>query len=90
VREGLVRTRTRYISLVRSLLRREGIWMRSGAASSFSTRVGEVSLPQWLAAKMAPLLAVMEKLNGEIRAADDRIAKRAAHEDGLSMSSYAF
>src|SRR5215467_6491593 len=77
VREGLVRTRTRYISLVRSLLRREGIRMRSGAASSFSARVGELSLPQWLAAEIAPLLAVMEKLNEEIRAADDRIAKRA-------------
>ena len=81
VREGLVRTRTRYISLVRSLLRREGIRMRSGAASSFSARVGELSLAQWLAAVMAPLLAVMEKLNEEIRAAEDRIAKRAREDE---------
>ena len=48
VREALVRTRTRYISLVRSLLRREGIGMRSGGTSSFVARVGELLLPPWL------------------------------------------
>jgi hypothetical protein len=34
---------------MRSLLRREGIRMRGGAASSFSARVGELSVAQWLA-----------------------------------------
>jgi transposase len=80
VREALVRTRTRYISLVRSLLRREGIAVRSGAASSLIVRVSELSLPQWLESEIAPLLAVMEKLNEEIRAADGRIAKRARED----------
>jgi transposase len=80
VREALVRTRARYISLVRSLLRREGIAVRSGAASSWIVRVSELSLPQWLEAEIAPLLAVMEKLNEEIRAADGRIAKRARED----------
>jgi transposase len=77
VREALVRTRTRYISVVRSLLRREGIGVRSGGSSSFVARVGELSLPHWLQCEIAPVLAVMEKLNEEIRAADDRLAKRA-------------
>lgn len=77
VREALVRTRTRYISVVRSLLRREGIRMRSGGSSSFVARVGELSLPRWLESEIAPLLAVMEKLNEELRAADDRLARRA-------------
>jgi transposase len=80
VREAVVRTRTRYISLVRSLLRREGIAVRSGAASSLIVRVSELSLPQWLESEIAPLLAVMEKLNEEIRAADGRIAKRARED----------
>src|SRR5206468_1839658 len=71
------RTRTRYISVVRSLLRREGIRVRSGGSSTFVARVGKVSLPQWLESAIAPLLAVMENLNEEIRAADDRLAKRA-------------
>lgn len=77
VREGLVRTRTRYISVVRSLLRREGIRVRSGGSSTFVARVGELSLAQWLESAIAPLLAVMEKLNEEIRVADDRLGKRA-------------
>jgi transposase len=77
VREALVRTRRRYISVVRSLLRREGIGVRNGGSSSFMARVGEVSLPQWLEAEIAPLLVVMETLNEEIRAADHRIARRA-------------
>ena len=77
VREALVRTRTRYVSVVRSLLRREGIGVRSGGSSTLVARVGELSLPHWLKAQIVPLLAVMEKLNEEIRAADDRIARRA-------------
>ena len=58
VREALVRTRTRYISVVRSLLRREGIRMRSGGSSTFVARVGELWLAQWLQSAIAPLLAV--------------------------------
>src|SRR5262249_6226280 len=72
-----VRTRTRYISVVRSLLGREGIGLRSGGSSSFVARVGVLLLPHWQEAQIAPLLAVMKKLNEEIRAADDRLAKRA-------------
>jgi transposase len=82
VREALVRTRTRYISVVRSLLRREGIGVRSGGSSSFVARVGELSLPHWLEAQIAPLLAVMNKLNEQIRAADDRIG-RGAKKDAV-------
>jgi transposase len=51
--------------------------VRSGGSSSFVARVGELLLPQWLESEIAPLLAVMEKLNEEIHAADDRLAKRA-------------
>jgi transposase len=40
VREGLVRTRTRYISLVRSLLRREGIRMRQRGGVEFQRSGG--------------------------------------------------
>ena len=35
VREALVRTRTRYLSVIRALLRREGIWVPSGSAAAF-------------------------------------------------------
>ncbi len=81
MRDALVRTRTRYISVVRSLLRREGIRVRSGAASSFVDRVGELSSPQALKAQIEPLLVVMEKVNEEIGAADRRLAVRAKEDE---------
>jgi hypothetical protein len=85
VRAALVGTRTRYISVVRSLLRREGIGVRSGGSSSFVARVGELLLPQWLESEIAPLLAVMEKLNEEIPCC--RRSARQASEDGCGGSS---
>lgn len=41
-RDSLVRTRTRWILLVRDLLRREGLRVRSGKAESFASRVHEL------------------------------------------------
>jgi transposase len=46
VRETLVRTRSRYISLIGALARREACRIRSGVSRSFATRVGEAGLPQ--------------------------------------------
>ena len=52
LREALVHTRTRYVSLVRALLRREGIAIPSGSASRFAQRLARVDLPPTLAALM--------------------------------------
>ena len=54
VREALVRTRSRYISVVRSLLRREGLRVRGGEAKSFGRRVGELEVPRALALAIEP------------------------------------
>lgn len=80
VREALVRTRSRYISVVRSLLRREGLRVRSGEASSFGRRVQELAVPEPLALAVAPLLAVLEQVNGQIAGAD-RVLGRRVRED---------
>ena len=45
VREALVRTRTRYISLIRALLRQQGYHVPSGSAEGFVHRVGGMALP---------------------------------------------
>ncbi len=56
VREALGRTRTRYIAVVRSLLRQHGWRVRSGGAEAFSQRVRALPLPgRWLS-EIAPLL----------------------------------
>src|SRR5215831_10340487 len=45
VREALVRTRTRFISLIRALLRQHGYRVPSGSAQGFIDRVEALSLP---------------------------------------------
>src|SRR5215468_6157017 len=44
VRAALVRTRTRYLSVIRAVLRREGIRVPSGSAASFARRLAQVEL----------------------------------------------
>ena len=80
VRDALVRTRARFISLMRALLRREGLRVRTGMAASFPRRLAELTVPEPLSAAIAPLLAVMESLNREIDAADARLARHAADD----------
>ena len=69
VRDNLVRTRTRYISLIRALLRREGYRVRSGSSDSFPRRVGELDLASHLKEEIAPLLVLLEVLGEQIRRA---------------------
>jgi transposase len=83
VREALVRTRSRYISVVRSLLRREGLRVRGGAAKSFVRRVGELEVPLALVSAIEPLLVVMDQLNEQIERADCELAKRVQEDPDL-------
>lgn len=66
VRDNMVRTRVRQIQVLRALLRREGLRVRSGQASSFGKRMDEVESPQWLCDIITPLRAVMDSVNGEM------------------------
>jgi len=54
VRDALVRTRTRYISLIRALLRRHGYRVPSGSAEAFLGRVLALALPGRLLSQIAP------------------------------------
>ena len=46
VREALVRTRSRYVSVIRSLIRGEGTGIRNGTAKTFTQRVQEAKVPE--------------------------------------------
>jgi len=70
VREALVRTRSRYISIVRALLRSEGLRVRSGDASTFVERVGELQLPTHLEETVRSLLEIMEDITERLREMD--------------------
>ncbi|MCY1074305.1 IS110 family transposase [Archangium lansingense] len=80
VREALVRTRTRYISLVSALVRHEGLRIADGEAESFVKRVAALSLPGRLMAQVAPLLSLMQHLNEQI-AFMNGVLERVAQKD---------
>lgn len=77
VREALVRTRARYISLVGALLRREGFRVKSGSAEGFSRRVEQLTVSGQLKSEIAPLLAVMLGLNKQVAWLDLRLEQLA-------------
>jgi transposase len=83
VREALVRTRSRYISVVRSLLRREGLRVRGGEAGTFGRRVSELEVPPGLGSAIGPLLAVLEGVNEQIDRADRELARRVRADSDL-------
>jgi transposase len=74
VRDVLVRTRTRWINVVRALLRREGQHVASGSAEGFRWRVADLMLPEELKERIAPLLALMDSLNEQIEQLDQKTA----------------
>jgi transposase len=80
VRDALVRTRARYITLVKACLRREGLRVATGPSERFLDRLAAVLLPETLAAEVAPLVALWAPLNREIAAADHRIATLVAQD----------
>ena len=80
VREALVRTRTRYISLIRAVLRQHGYRVPSGSAEGFVHRVGAMALPGRLRSMIAPLLAVMLPLNRQLAYSDQVIEHLAVHD----------
>jgi transposase len=75
VREAMVRTRSRYISLVSTLLRRDGLRISPGHAPAFLKRLARVQLSAALREEIAPLIALLESLNEQIKAADQRLAQ---------------
>src|SRR5678815_4867825 len=72
VRDAVVRTRTRYISLVRALLRQHGYRVPSGSAENFIARVQGLPLLRRLRSVVAPLLALMRPLTRQLPYSDER------------------
>ena len=79
-RETFVRTRTKCISLVRSLLRQEGIKPERRSTSTFSQRMRDLRLHEPLSSDIAPILDLIDTLTEKIRRADKEVATLAAEE----------
>ena len=80
VRDAVVRPRTRYISLIRTLLRQHGFGVPSGSAESFVQRVQDLPLPGRLRSVVAPLLALMRPLNRQLAYSDATIEHLAVQD----------
>jgi transposase len=80
VRDAVVRTRTRYISLIRARRRQQGYRVPSGSAEAFGPRVAAMPLPGRLLSTIAPLLAIMRHLNTQLAYSDHVIEHLAAHD----------
>ncbi len=81
MRELLVRTRTRWIVHIRTLLRRDGLRLAPGRAENFVTRVNDLLLSPQLAAQIAPGLELLAPLNTQIAALDTEVANRARDDE---------
>lgn len=75
VREAMVRTRSKYISLIGALARRKGCRIKSRVSRSFAARVEEAGLPAHVMAQIEPLLVMLKSLNEQIRRADEKLAE---------------
>jgi transposase len=83
VRDTLVRTRTRWINLVRSLLRREGLRVRSGATGSFVDRVEELELTSELRAEVRPVLELLAPVNEQLAVVDRQVVELKKRDERL-------
>ena len=79
-RETLVSTRTKYISVIRSMLRREGVRVGGCAAGYFRRHVEVMSLPEHLRVAAGPLLEVLRVLDEQISWADEKLDEVAGTE----------
>ena len=77
VRDLLVRARGRTISLIRALVRSEGLRVRAGHADRFGPYVQELTLPAELAATLRPLLALWAQLTEHLTVADAAVVATA-------------
>jgi transposase len=75
IRSTLVRTRTKYISLIGALARREGCRIASGGSNNFIARVEAANLPAHVMTAIAPLFESLRLLNRQIEEADAELEK---------------
>lgn len=74
VRDALVRTRTRYVAVIKALVRRDGLRLASGEAERTAAKVAAlVGASPVLRAELEPLVALLGPLNAGIAAADERL-----------------
>jgi transposase len=78
VRGHLVQLRSRTISLLRALLRRDGLRLPSGSAEGLVTRLDRLPIPAPLTTVIAPLRELLTQVNELLAAREQEVEARAA------------
>jgi transposase len=73
VRDSLVKTRTRYVALIKAAVRREGLRLSQGEAEHTVKKVRVIELRDEVLQELRPILDLLSPLNEEIESADKRI-----------------
>src|SRR5204863_1377626 len=81
VRRHLIQMRTRSISLLRALVRQEGLRLPRGSRDAIVARLDQVALPPALGRVLTPVRAVLVALHTTLEAIEDRIETLANHDD---------
>jgi transposase len=74
VRDQLLHTRNRAMSMVRALTRAEGLRIRSGSPATFLRRVAALELSPTLQGTLAPLRETIRCMTEQLQIADDQVA----------------
>lgn len=82
VREALVRTRTRYISIAKALVRRDGLRVAGSQSRFVVKRIEALEISDALATELTPLFTILAPINEQIAAADYELA-RLCEEDQI-------
>jgi transposase len=85
VREALVRTRTRYVSLAKALVRRDGLRVASSESHLVAQRIAALELSDTLAAELMPLFQILAPINEQIDAADCRIVHLSKGDPAVAL-----
>jgi transposase len=85
VREALVRTRTRYVSLAKTLVRRDGLRVASSRSDYVAERIAGLALGPALTRELAPLFHVLAALEEPLAALDARLAELVRTDQAAAL-----
>lgn len=81
VRDSLVRSRARLVTLTQAVLSRDGFRVPTGSSGCFGARAKRLPLPEPLGTEIAPLLAALPALNEQIQVLDEKLGEVARRDE---------
>lgn len=85
VREALVRTRTRYISIAKALVRRDGLRVAGSESHLVARRIEALDISDTLATELLPLFTILAPINEQIAAADRELARLSEEDETVAL-----